>query len=120
MNLFEALCHTFGTMATGGFSTKNASIGHYNSAYVDYVIIFFMLAAGTNFSLHYRFLKKEFKSYIKNNEWRFLVFLICGSTLLIGFHTFSQQYANAETAFRKTLFQVTSICTTTGFTTADF
>jgi trk system potassium uptake protein TrkH len=115
MNLFEALCHTFGTMATGGFSTKNASIGHYNSA-----IIFFMLAAGTNFSLHYRFLKKEFKSYIKNNEWRLLVFLIASSTLLIGVHTFSQQYSNAEMAFRKTLFQVTSICTTTGFTTANF
>ena len=120
MNLFESLCHTFGTMATGGFSIKNASIGHYNSAYVDYVIIFFMLAAGTNFSLHYRFLKKEFKSYIKNNEWRLLVFLIGSSTLLIGVHTFSQQYSNAGMAFRKTLFQVTSICTTTGFTTADF
>jgi len=48
MNLFEALCHTFGTMATGGFSTKNASIGHYNSAYIDYVITFFMILAGIN------------------------------------------------------------------------
>ena len=120
MNLFEALCHTFGTMATGGFSTKDASIGHYNSAYIDYVIIFFMLAAGTNFSLHYRFLKREFKSYIKNNEWRLFVFLIGSATLLIGIHTFLNHYTNAETAFRKTLFQVTSILTTTGFTTSDF
>ncbi|UCC40353.1 MAG: TrkH family potassium uptake protein [Candidatus Aminicenantes bacterium] len=120
MNLFEALCHTFGTMATGGFSTKGASIGHYNSAYIDYVIIFFMLAAGTNFSLHYRFMKREFKSYFKNNEHRLLIFLVFSATLLIGIHTFSQHYSNAETAFRKTLFQVTSILTTTGYTTADF
>jgi trk system potassium uptake protein TrkH len=120
MNLFEALCHTFGTMATGGFSTKNASIGHYNSAYIDYVIIFFMLAAGTNFSLHYRFLKRQFNTYIKNNEWRFFFFLICAATVFIGTHTFLNQYSNAEVAFRKTLFQVTSILTTTGYTTADF
>jgi len=120
MNLFEALCHTFGTMATGGFSTKDASIGHYNSAYIDYVIIFFMLVAGTNFSLHYRFLKREFKSYIKNNEFRLLIFLIGSATLLIGIHTFLHHYSNAETAFRKTVFQVTSILTTTGYTTADF
>lgn len=120
MNLFEALCHTFGTMATGGFSTKDASIGHYNSAYIDYIIIFFMLVAATNFSLHYRFMKREFKSYIKNNEFRLLIFLICSATLLIGMHTFLHHYSNAEMAFRKTLFQVTSILTTTGYTTANF
>ncbi len=74
MNLFESLCHTFGTMATGGFSVKNASIGHYNSAYVDYVIIFFMLAAGTNFSLHYRFLKKDLKATSKTMNGGFLSF----------------------------------------------
>ena len=120
MNLFEALCHTFGTMATGGFSTKNASIGHYNSAYIEYVIIFFMLAAGTNFSLHYRFMKGEFKSYIKNNEYRLFISLVGCATLFIGIYTFLHHYPNAGTAFRKTLFQVTSILTTTGFTTADF
>lgn len=120
MNLFDALCHTFGTMATGGFSTKDASIGHYNSVYIDYIIIFFMLVAATNFSLHYRFMKREFKSYIKNNEFRLLIFLICSATLLIGMHTFLHHYSNAEMAFRKTLFQVTSILTTTGYTTADF
>jgi trk system potassium uptake protein TrkH len=120
MNLFDALCHTFGTMATGGFSVKNASIGHYNSAYIDYVIIFFMLAAGTNFSLHYRFLKRQFNSYIKNNEFRFLIFLVCSATIFIGTNTYLQHYSNAETAFRKTLFQATSILTTTGYTTANF
>ena len=120
MNLFDALCHTFGTMATGGFSTRNASIGHYNNAYIDYIIIFFMLAAGTNFSLHYHFLKRGFKSYIKNNEFRLFLSLTCISTIFIGVHTISRHYSNVEMAFRKTLFQVTSILTTTGFTTADF
>ena len=59
MDLFEALCHTFGTMATGGFSTRNASVGAYGSPYVDTVIIVFMLLAGINFSLHYQFLRGD-------------------------------------------------------------
>ncbi len=120
MNLFDALCHTFGTMATGGFSTKNASIGYYNSALIDYIIIFFMIAAGTNFSLHYRFLKKDFKTYLKNSEWVFFISLIVGATLFIGYDTFFHHYPNIGTAIRKTLFQVTSILTTTGFGTADY
>ncbi len=120
MNLFEALCHTFGTMATGGFSTKNASIGQYNSAYFEYVIIVFMLIAGTNFSLHYRFINKDFKAYFKNNELVFFFTLVAGATIFIGFDTLTNHFPNIEEAFRKTLFQVTSILTTTGYVTADF
>ncbi len=120
MNLFEALCQTFGTMATGGFSTKNASIGYYNSAYIEYVIIIFMILAGTNFSLHYRFLHKDFSSYFKNNELLLFLALIAGATLFIGYDTFLHHYQNIEVAFRKTLFQVVSILTTTGFGTADY
>jgi len=120
MSLFEALCHTFGTMATGGFSTKNASIGAYNSAYIQYVIIFFMLLAGTNFSLHYRFLKKDVGSYFRNREFRFFIGLIGGATLFIGIDTLMNHFHHWETAFRNTLFQVVSILTTTGYGTADF
>jgi trk system potassium uptake protein TrkH len=120
MSLFEALCHTFGTMATGGFSTKNASIGHYNSAYIDYVIIFFMILAGTNFSLHYRFLKKDFGIYLKNSELKLFLGLIAGATIFIGIDTYFFHYQNLEIAFRKTLFQVVSILTTTGYGTADY
>ena len=120
MNLFEALCHTFGTMATGGFSTKNASIGHYNSAYVQYVIILFMLLAGTNFSLHYRFLRREVKAYHRNSVFRFFLGLVAAATLYIGFDTLTHQFHQFEIAFRKTLFQVVSILTTTGYGTADF
>jgi trk system potassium uptake protein TrkH len=120
MNLFDALCHTFGTMATGGFSTKSASIGYYTNPYIHYVIIFFMILAGTNFSLHYRFLKGNFKSYFKNNELQFFIILICCATLFIGFDTLLNHYPNIENAFRNTLFQVVSILTTTGYGTADF
>ena len=79
MTWFDALCHTFGTMATGGFSTKNLSIGHYDSVYFDVVITIFMFLAGTNFALHYRALRGNFNSYLRDAEFRFygLIFLLC-------------------------------------------
>lgn len=120
MNLFEALCHTFGTMATGGYSTKNASIGAYHSAYIDSVIILFMIIAGTNFSIHYRFLRGDLKSYFKNQEFLFFISLIGFATLLIGIDTFLNHYHSIEKTLQKTLFQVVSILTTTGYGTADF
>jgi trk system potassium uptake protein TrkH len=120
MNIHEAFCHTFGTMATGGFSTKNGSIGHYNNAFIQYTIIFFMLLAGTNFSLHYRFLKKDFTAYRGNAEFSLYLLLITGATLFIGYDTFTNHFPNIEEAFRKTLFQVVSILTTTGFGTSDY
>ncbi len=120
MTLFDSLCHTFGTMATGGFSTKNASIGHYTSPYIQYVIIVFMLLAGTSFSLHYKFLKRKFDCYRKNTEFNFFMLLVGGGLLLIGINTFAHHFPRLETAFRTTLFQVVSILTTTGYGTADF
>jgi trk system potassium uptake protein TrkH len=120
MNLFEALCHTFGTMATGGYSTKNASIGTYHSAYIDFVIIIFMIIAGTNFSIHYRFLKGDFKSYFKNQEFLFFISIIGLATFLIGIDTFLNHYHSIGETVQKTLFQVVSILTTTGYGTADF
>ncbi|MEJ2536876.1 MAG: TrkH family potassium uptake protein [Calditrichia bacterium] len=120
MSLFDALCHTFGTMATGGFSTKNASIGYYHSPYIEYVIIVFMIIAGTNFSLHYRLLRGDFKAHLKNNELLLFLGLIGGATIFIGYDTLLHHYPELEVAFRKTLFQVTSIITTTGYGTADY
>jgi len=121
MSLFEALTHTFGTMATGGYSTKNASIGAYNSAYIHYVIIFFMLVAGSNFSLHYRFLRGDFKAYWQNKEFRYFLAIIGGATFIIGLDTFFNHYdQNFAKALQDTLFQVVSIVTTTGYGTADF
>ncbi len=120
MSFFDSLCHTFGTMATGGFSTKNASIGYYDSAYIEYVVIFFMLAAGTNFSLHYRALRGDVGSYFRNREWVFYLSLIALAMVAIGYDTFRNHFFDTELAFRRTLFQVVSILTTTGYGTADF
>jgi trk system potassium uptake protein TrkH len=119
MSLFDALCHSFGTLATGGYSTKNASVGAYGSAYIDWVVIFFMLVAGTNFSLHYRFLKGDFKVYFRNSEFRFFISLI-GLAVIVILTDTAMHYDSMQRAFRDTLFQVSSILTTTGYGTADY
>ncbi len=120
MNLFDALCHTFGTMATGGYSTRNASIGAYNNPLIEYIIIFFMIVAGTNFSLHYRALRGDWRAYFRNQEFIFYISIIGLATFLIGLDTFRNVYASPFEALRKTLFQSVSILTTTGFGTADY
>lgn len=121
MTLFDALCHSFGTMATGGYSTKNASIAYYNSAYIDYVITFFMIVAGTNFALHFGVLRGNIKGLLKNAEWRFYILIIVVATLLIGADVFFRNYGhNIADTLRYTLFQVSSIVTTTGYGTADY
>ncbi len=71
MDWFDALCHTFATMATGGFSTKNASVGHYNSHFIDWIITIFMFLAGVNFMVHYRVLRKNFVDFKNNRELHF-------------------------------------------------
>ena len=120
MTFFDALCHTFGTMATGGFSTKNASIGAYNSAYIDYVVVVFMILAGANFALHYRLLRGDIRAYVRNKEFLFYMSIIGLALILVGLDTFFTQYGDVPLAFRKTLFQVVSIMTTTGYGTADY
>jgi len=120
MNLFDSLCHTFGTMATGGFSTKNSSIAHYNSAYIDFIIVFFMIIAGINFSLHYKILRGNFQEMIGNIELRFFLLVIFSSTLIIGLQLYYNYNYSLFESFRYGLFQVTSILTTTGFATDDF
>ena len=126
MSLFDALCHTFGTMATGGFSTKNASIGHYDSVYIDMVICCFMFLAGTNFALHYRALRGDVKAYFRDTEFKFYCIVIAVSITLISwntirFHVDGQiPYDSMWTSLRYATFQVMSIITTTGYGTADF
>ncbi|MDA0336791.1 MAG: TrkH family potassium uptake protein [bacterium] len=122
LDLFDALCHTFGTMATGGFSTRNASVAAYDSAYIEYVIIFFMLIAGANFSLHFHALRGQWRGYLRNREFHFYLSLIGMAFLVISASsTFrAGMYPDWEEAFRKTLFQVVSIITTTGYGTADY
>jgi trk system potassium uptake protein TrkH len=120
MNFFDALCHTFGTMATGGFSTKWNSIGFYNNTLIDYIIILFMLIAGLNFSLHYRMLKGNLTSHWFDPEARFFFSLIGLGTLIIGIDIFFFKGYTLSLAVKKGLFQVVSIITTTGYTTDDY
>ncbi len=120
MNWFDSFCHTFATMATGGFSTRTASIGAYNSSVIDGIVIFFMFAAGVNFSLHYYALTGRPGRYVKDPEFRFYFFfwLICG--LFLTWNIWGAVYENFVDALRAAFFQCTSILTTTGFVSADF
>ncbi len=119
MSLFDALCHTFGTVATGGFSTQNSSIAEF-SPYIQYVIIVFMFLAGTNFTLHYFLLHGQFKKVWKNEEYRYYIYLILiTGAIITGILTFLDNDP-FEKAFRDALFQVVSIITTTGYITDDY
>ncbi|MFC2100752.1 TrkH family potassium uptake protein [Bacteroidota bacterium] len=119
LNLFDSLCHAFGTMATGGFSTKNASIAEFSS-YSQYIIIVFMFLAGMNFSLHYLSLKGKFSRIRKNDEFRFYFLIIAVSSILITLSIIIIQQTPFEPTFRAALFQIVSIVTTTGYVTENY
>ncbi len=137
MTWFEAICHAFGTMATGGFSTLNSSLGgfeklgEFESALIEYTVILFMILAGTNFTLMYLTLLGKPLALLKDPEWRVYIGIIVICTLLVLiFGTWVNNERDADSllppggdyehAFRDGLFQVVSILTTTGFGTADF
>lgn len=119
MDLFDSLCHSFGTMATGGFSTQNNSIAGY-SPYIQYVIVLFMILAGTNFTLHYYAIHGKFKKVWQNEEFRYYFFLLLIVGLIIAFVLFIFDYGGLEKSFRDSIFQVVSIVTTTGYATSDY
>lgn len=120
MDFFESVCHTFGTMATGGFSTKNSSIGHYNSAYIDWVITIFMFIAGANFTLHYYLLRGKPMNMLRDSEFRFYGGVILAAVGFTALSVHGQNYASWAESIRQGAFQVVSICTTTGYATADY
>jgi len=120
MPLFEASCHAFTTLPTGGFSPKNASIAHYDSAFFDYVIVIFMVLAGINFSLHYQMLRGKTLAFWQDTECRFFLGLTLGLTLIVTWNTYGSVYPSVKDALRYASFQVVSILTTTGFATADY
>ncbi len=119
MNLFDSLCHSFATMATGGFSTQNASIAGY-APYIQYVIVLFMIMAGTNFTLHYLGMHGKIKEVWKNEEFRYYILFTFGFVFLISVLIILNSDIGIEKAFRDSLFQVVSIVTTTGFVTSDY
>lgn len=127
MEAFEALAHTFGTMGTGGFSPLNTSIGSYAQSkhsmalYYEIVIIVFMFLAGTNFSLHYRAINGDFKSYFQDYEFRFYSFLTFAAISMISMDLYvHQHYGSIGEILRHSSFSTISIMTTTGYGTEDF
>ncbi len=119
VSFFDSLCQAFATIATGGFSTKNASIGYF-SPMAQYVTMIFMLLSGINFTLHYYALKGKFNIVRKNTELRAYIAIILTAGTILTLFLFFQLNTGFESAFRDAFFQVISIITATGFATADY
>ncbi len=120
MNLYDALSHALTTMPTGGFSTKNASVAHFDSTYIDIVIIVFMMLAGINFSLHYQMLKGRPMALFRDSECRFFLGMVAVLTLLVTVDIHGVIFENLGQSIRYSAFQVVSIVTTTGYATFDY
>ncbi|WHH61079.1 potassium transporter TrkG [Petroclostridium sp. X23] len=120
MPLYDAFIHTFGTVGTGGFSNKNASIGAYNNVVFEVIITVFMLMCGANFALYYSALKGNIKSFFKDQEFKMYIAVVLGSMILITFNINGTIYQSIGESIRQASFQVASIVTTTGYATVDF
>lgn len=120
MNLFDAVNHSFATMATGGFSTKNTSIAYYDNLGIELIIIIFMIIAGGNFGLYYQAWRSGINKILKDLEFQFYLLIITVSTFLIALSLWWTIGAGIGNSLRQALFQVVSIMTTTGFASADF
>ena len=119
MNFFDSCVHAFGTAGTGGFSSRNLSVGAYNSAYFDIVIGIFMILFGINFNLFYFLLIKKFRDVFNSEELRSYLLIIAASVAIITINI-SDMYSTVGESMRHAFFQVASIITTTGFATVDF
>lgn len=121
MGWFDGVCHSFAALATGGFSTRTASVAAYNSVYIETVLMVFMLLGGLNFALHYRALRGEFSPWWRDSGTRFYLGVLAASILFctVVLHGSAGNLGWAE-AWRQTSFTCVSLATTTGFCTADF
>ena len=119
MNLFDSMIFSFGSAGTGGFSNYADSVAHFNSAYIDGVITVFCALFGVNFALFYFMILGDFKSILKNEELRTYILLIAGATAAITLNIHSL-YPTIGKSFRYAVFQVVTVITTTGYSTADF
>lgn len=119
MNFYDALLHSFSTAGTGGFSSKNASVAYYASAYIDGVITVFMILFGINFNLYFFLRLKNWKGMLKNEELHVYLGVIAAAAVIISINI-AGTYGNLVHAFRYASFQVVSVITTTGFVTADY
>ena len=119
MDFVDALSHAFATLGTGGFSTKNASIGSFNSAAIDIICTIFMFLSGINFSLFYFLIIRKFSDIFENSELKSYCLIVIVFILIVTF-TLMPNYKSFGTSLRYAAFQIVSIITTTGFSTADF
>ncbi len=120
LSLYDALLHTFSTLATGGFSCHTNSISHFNSLYVNGVITFFMVLAGISFVLHYKLLSGEIKPLRKNSEIKAYLTVLLGATVLIAVNLHRDAGLDLAQSISHASFQSASIMTTTGFTSTDY
>ena len=121
MNTFDAINHSFATIATGGFSTHTANIAYFNSPAIEYVSVVFMFLGATNFTLLYFVLfKRRFKLFWHDEELRLFILLIFGFTAVCTLSQWWHSQDYTERGFRESLFYVVSMMSTTGFTTENF
>ena len=130
LNFFDALTHTFATLATGGFSPRNGSLGYYNSAFVDWVTMLFMLMGGINFIVYFKLITGKFQSIARSTELKAYLTIFIVSTLIIAFNLHGnnlhgnnlngKSYETIGNSLRFAGFQAASIMTTTGFITGDY
>ena len=120
MDWFDAVCHSLTTMPSGGFSTKNASIGYYDNVGIHYIIIFFMFITGINFSLHFRAISGDIKSYFRDSEFITYSCIILVITIVISISLFINAGNWNLSNLTDSLFQTIAIITSTGYTTADY
>ena len=121
MSIFDAISHSFSTVAIGGFSTHDGSIGYFNSPAIEMIAMFFMFLAGINFSLHFlAWNNRSLSDYIKDSEFKtYSMVLICSTIIVIAALSFNSQYESSSETLRHSLFQTISIATTTGFTSQN-
>jgi trk system potassium uptake protein TrkH len=120
MSLFDSLCHAFGTVSTSGYSPYNASVGHYDSAYFDWIIIVFMFLGGVTFMLFYHLARREWRVIKVNTELRWYVGFVLFFCLAVALVLWRRGTYDLVDSLRYGTFQVMSLLTTTGFTTADY
>jgi len=115
MNVFDAICHTFSTISTGGFSTRNNNIAAFNSPMIELIIIIFMIISGVNFLFIWRATKNDYKRLLRDQEFHFYLLLIFCAALIVTILIYLQNNAEFLTSLRYSFFQVASILSTTGF-----
>lgn len=120
MTWFESVCHALTTMATGGYSTRNGSIGSFESGYISVVATIFMFIAGANFVLHYRWMKGDYRPLLRSTELRWYAGITIGAIVFVTISTFHTTFDSVWTALEHAAFQVVAILTTTGYGTYDY